>query len=885
MADYSPVWSTFNDGELSPLLEGRVEIPQYMRGGKTMLNFLPTVQGPMVRRGGSRYIGNPAVPADPSVLIRFSRSQTNSYVLSFCDRCIRFYFNGALVTDTFGTPYIVHTPYTQADLFDADGLPQIVAAESEDVVYLAHPKYPPQVLSFLGPNNWTLFPLKNVDGPWNDGNSNQSLTVYVSGGVQIGSTVTITASANIFKAGHVGTIFRIHQKDLSSIKPWAPGQRTPVVSVGVQRRSGFNTYQCTNASPGLAPSGGSSLLFVQTGPTTLLHTKGNAWDGDQTTTIDPIGANTYYSTGMQWAYQDCGYGVVRITGYIDDQHVTGTVLRQMPLGVVGAANVSWIWEMGAWNGVDGYPSQVTFFRQRLTFAGRQRVWCSVVGDFENFADMDFGQVLPDSAVTVQCLSDQVNTIVALSPADTLLVITTGGEFTIGQQSISDPFGPENVLVALQSSYGGRAVVPIRVQQYTLFVQKNGRSVRESSFAFAAGPTGSYVSNDLTVLSEHITQSGIIATAWARNPHTIVYMVLGDGSLIGFTYNPEQSVKAWHRHDVGGGGKVVALCVVPNGSGDWDDVYIEVRRVIDDEGDVNHTIERLEQEFSGLPGANQQDAFYVDCGLTLNNTINAALTPGDSIFGSRASPTNATNTGATGVLFQADLNVFVAADVGRFIHYDWTTTRVGDDGLSYPLATKAIAEITDFVSAQEVRATIIAPWPNTNQIPANGWRMTVTSFFGSGYWGNNVVSILADGATTPDQLSSFTGTQLFTLAVPASIVQAGLKSPAVWQSMKPDGGDREGSAVGKKRRVVKATIRVLTALGLKLGRDLADLDPIEMRDPTIADDNPPPLFTGDTERQSFEGIYDRAGRIMLMCDQPLPMTVCALAARIQEQEDG
>src|SRR5262249_35093742 len=159
-------------------------------------------------------------------------------------------------------------------------------------------KYPPQVLSFFGPNNWTLSPLVNKDGSWEDGNPDESSTVYVGVTVTIGSTVLITAAKNIFKAGHVGTLFRIHQQDLSLIKPWAPGQRTPTVAVGVQRRSGFCTYQCVNAAAGVPPPGGSSLMFVQTGPTTLQHTKGNAWDGDQTTTIDPIGANTYYSTGV-----------------------------------------------------------------------------------------------------------------------------------------------------------------------------------------------------------------------------------------------------------------------------------------------------------------------------------------------------------------------------------------------------------------------------------------------------------------------------------------------------------------------------------------------------------------------------------------------------------
>jgi hypothetical protein len=196
--------------------------------------------------------------------------------------------------------------------------------------------------------------------------------IYASGGVSIGSTVTLTSNtSNTFRAGHVGSLFRLHQQDLTSIKPWTPGERTPVLGVGVQRRAGFLTFQCTNASSGVAPAGGTSLLFVQSGGVTPVQTEGSSWDGDQSTIIDPIGSGTYYSTGVQWLYEDCGYGVVKITGFTDDRHVTGVVLRQLPQSVMNVGGASYKWEMGAWNAVNGYPSVVTIFLQRLVFGAGQ----------------------------------------------------------------------------------------------------------------------------------------------------------------------------------------------------------------------------------------------------------------------------------------------------------------------------------------------------------------------------------------------------------------------------------------------------------------------------------------------------------------------------------
>lgn len=878
-------YSSFNCGELSPLLEGRTDMAQYMKGGKIMLNLLPTVQGPAIRRGGTRFIGAGVSGTKPSVLIRFSRSQTESYVLEFGNTVLHFYFNGALVLTGALTPYQISTPYTQADLFNADGTPAIVASESADVIYLAHPAYPPQVLSFMGATDWTLAPMVFTDGPWQDINANLGLTVYATGGVTVGSTVTLTSNGPMFNASMVGGLIRIHQQDLTTIKPWQPGEMTPNITVGVLRRSGFCTYQCTNDLAGPAPVGGTSLLFVQTGGVTLIHTTGKAWDGDQTTTIDPLGAATFYSTGMQWAYEDCGYGVVLITSYTNSITVTGAVMRQLPAAVVGVTNATNVWELGAWSDDQGWPSQVTFFRQRLTFGGGaangNRLWMSVVQDYTNFADLTFGEVTDDAAVTLQCLSDQVNTIVYLSPADTLLVGTLGGEFIIGPQSISDPFGPENATVSQMSQYGGRAVVPTRVQQYTLFVTKNGRSVRESTFAFTAGPAGSYVSNDLTVLSEHITQGGIIATAWAKNPYTTIWMVLGNGKLISFIYNPEQEVRNWERHDVGSNATVVGICVVPTGSGDWDDVYLMVARP-DQFGIEQYSIERIEQPYANLPGDYQHDMFYVDCGLTLYNTINVPLSYADA---GEAGSTNAPFFCFTPGTFTPPSGAS-NGDVGRYIDYDYEGTQIGDDGLTYPLAMRARAQITQVTNTESVLCTILQPWPVTapTTMPPNSWRMSVTSITPITQWLGTTVSILGDGACMPDLFIDGTVTSI-QLEFAASVVTVGIKSPAVFQSMKLEGGDRTGSAIGKIKQIFRAIVRVFNTLGGRVGRDIDNTDPFKQRSSFLPDDTPPPVYSGDSERIAFDGNWDRSGRYLVLQDQPLPLTIVALGVVADVEEDS
>lgn len=596
----------FNSGELSPLMDGRFDVEAYRKGARSMMNFIPTVQGPAKRRGGTRFIGdtNDNLKA---LLIPFVRSATEAYVLELTGHIMQFWYNGGLI----GLP--IGTPYTAADLFYDDGTPAIQVVQSADVMYFVHPKYPPQKLSHFSPTNWTMVAPTFTDGPWLPQNSVSGLTMQLSNNV--GSGVTVTASANVFSPNCVGQLIRIYQSDLSQIKAWYPGQRTTGgnIAPNVWRRSGPNNYLCQSTQAATPPSG--HVNWVETGSDTLITTSGSQWDGPQDLVQDPNSAGNWYGRGVQWIYEDSGYGVGKITQYISASQVVITVLRNFPKSLVTSGGMfvaSDRWQLGAWSQDLGYPSCCCFFRERLTFGGGIWVWMSVAGDFENFADQDFGVTAQDNAVTQQVLSDQVNTVRWLSPADVLLVGTTGSEHVIEQNTLNEPFGPLNVATKKQSGYGGRSIAPIRVGGSSFFVTRTGRFLREFVYEVQVD---NYESHDATVFSEHITQTGLVDMDWAFSPDTIIWAPREDGRLIGFTINKDMECKAWHPHQLGGNGKVVSVAVVPSINGDFDEVYLCVQRTI------NHQtvfyVERIEQSFK--TGDAQEDAFYVDCGATYDST--------------------------------------------------------------------------------------------------------------------------------------------------------------------------------------------------------------------------------------------------------------------------
>lgn len=82
MSRASPIQTAFNAGEISPRLGGRVDLERYPVSCSRMRNFIPTVQGPAVKRPGTRYIC-PAPPGDEPRLVAFEFSRTQSYQLAF----------------------------------------------------------------------------------------------------------------------------------------------------------------------------------------------------------------------------------------------------------------------------------------------------------------------------------------------------------------------------------------------------------------------------------------------------------------------------------------------------------------------------------------------------------------------------------------------------------------------------------------------------------------------------------------------------------------------------------------------------------------------------------------------------------------------------------
>ena len=151
MPKANPFLLSFSSGELSRLFDGRVDLEEYPSGCRLIENFIPLIEGPAERRGGTRFVREVKDSTDRCAFLRFEFNTEQAYTLEVGDQYMRFYTNHGIVMN--GTvPLELATPWAAADLFDATGFSKLRAVQSGDVLYITHTDgdYAPQKLSRTG---------------------------------------------------------------------------------------------------------------------------------------------------------------------------------------------------------------------------------------------------------------------------------------------------------------------------------------------------------------------------------------------------------------------------------------------------------------------------------------------------------------------------------------------------------------------------------------------------------------------------------------------------------------------------------------------------------------------------------------------------------------
>lgn len=575
-------WS-FNGGELSPRIQTRVDLEVSRIALATMLGWLPLLQGPALAAPGTYFV---AEAAGPSRLFPFEYNPTQGYVIEASDSKFRFYTNNGRIESPPGTAYEVAHDYSFADLADLDYV------QSADVVYFAGADQQQKKLSRLTATTFDFDDLELRNGPIETGNSDETVTVTVSGTLTVGGTVTVTASSAIFASGDVGSLFEIEVKDFNDIKSWEPGMDN--IPNGTKLQWGGRVYQITAVSD-------------FTGSVPPEHDEGEEWDG--------IGqgqdAGKHGPYGCKLLYLYNRFGMVRITGYTSPTAVTAEVVKRLADSV--ATTATWKWAFGAFSDTRGWPDTVGLWNDCLVFTKGNKGYTSVIGEFDNFAHRDSsGDFQRDLAGQFTL---PTHATVNWQAADRYLLLGTDtAEFTVERVQVQTGTpGPPVFEIRLQSSNGSKKTKPIQADGRMLFVQKAGRKLRELGYAIQQDR---YVAPDMTRLADHIGIPGYSELAWQAEPERLARAVRGDGTLAAMTYDPEQQVMGWCRRELGGGLLAKSACRITDPDGRRDQIWLAVdASAIAGAG----TYWVLREAKSWEIGDDQQDAMLVDAGLSYDGS--------------------------------------------------------------------------------------------------------------------------------------------------------------------------------------------------------------------------------------------------------------------------
>ena len=649
MARVSTIVTNFRAGELSPRLEGRIDLDKYNEGAQTLQNMLVFPQGGVTRRPGT-YFAGAAKDGGKVRLIHFEYSDEQSYVVELGANYMRFFKDGGILTEatvnitgaTQANPVVVtaashgfsngdrviinsvvgmsqlnNREFTVANqttnTFELSGIngtgfdaytsggtvAKIVEVTTTysvtdifDINYaqsadVIYMAHKDHAPAKLTRTTATSFALTDVD--FTDGpyldENITSTTLYASADT---GSVTITASASLFTSADVGRLIRFREVLEITYDEWATS--TSYANNSFVRFDGHVYKQVTGST----------------------QTSGN------TPPVHTSGTETYGAIDWEYRHDDTGYA--KITGFTSATVVTATVqtddggISVLPHNTVGSSNATKRWSLGAFGGDQGFPKAVAFYEQRLYFAGTtgqpQTIFGSVSADFENHTP----GTNDDDALNFTIASDQVNVIKHILPGRFLQILTTSAEFTLSGGQGTQPVTPTNVNILRETTFGSSGVRPLRAATSTILIQKGQEKVKEITFDERQDGLAGV---DLTILADHITRGGLSDMVWQQEPELIVWFVHTDGRLIGLTYDRANNAVGWHTHPIGGSGTVESITSVPEGSEDT--VYMSVKRTIN-----GATVRHIEYMKPIYFGSTVEDAYYVDGGLTYSGSATTTI---------------------------------------------------------------------------------------------------------------------------------------------------------------------------------------------------------------------------------------------------------------------
>lgn len=537
--------------------------------------------------------------------------------------------SGSITGGTANPVYEVATSYLESELFN------ITHSQSSDVVKLCHIDHPPRLLSRLSASAWSL-----TEVPFTPTLTTPTgyltATAYVSGGgapylysyrvtvvSEDGLQESLPSPPNAQTTATLAT--KIVSITGSSPAVFASGAAhglavdQPVLLTGMT--GDWAEYNYTEAYVQTVVSGTQYELRDQYGET--INVDGRTFISP-TAHARPVGtgADLGYAAGnrmeISWPAvpgaklynvykRDANgslFGYIGQTSYpkFTDANILPDRSKTPPGGdspFVGAGN---------------YPGAVGSFDQRAVFGGTenlpQAIWLTRSGTESNMLTSVPLRDDDSFALKVRNENNLVKHIITLND---MVVLTNGGEWRVFSTN-GDALTPSTATIRPQSFVGANNVEPVFSHGAALYVQHDGRALRE--LVYKGDVENAYQSNDASVMVPHLMEYQLTDLAFNRGVLPIIYSVNSIGQLLGMTYLPEHRVMSWHQHDTNGLFKTV--CTVTEAG--VDRVYVGCKRTIN--GNESRTIERM-YKYDSVDVIDE--TALLDCSLVYEGSATTTIT--------------------------------------------------------------------------------------------------------------------------------------------------------------------------------------------------------------------------------------------------------------------
>lgn len=557
MTRSSPAQRSFSSGEVSPLLAARTDYQRHQTGLAICRGFIPLVEGGITRAPGTRYLGRTRGDA-PARLLPFEFNADDAVTLELTAGFLRVWRYGALVMDG-AAPYELAIPY------DLAAIGRIKWAQSADVIYLVDGELPPQKLSRYALDNWTIAPVAFDGGPLRAWNGDDALMVAADADT---GTVTLTASGDVFEAGHVGGLFAMVVENFDSVPTWTGNT---AISTGERMRYDGRIYERSDTG-----------AATDTGTNAPIHVKGRVLS---------------QKGGITWEFVGTGTGLMRITAVASATSATATVIDRIPEDLVGGDGTA-KWAPAAWSDAYGWPGAIALHDQRLMFAATpsepRTLWASAIGAYDDFtlgsdADLAF-------AYTIAARRG-IGRILWMESGSKGLAIGALGELQASRStSAGEVMSAETTAFGLVSSVGVHDAQPVSPDGYPIFISRDQGRVLELRYSLSEDQVEA---RELSMPARHLGGARFTSIVWQSAPVRIGWLTRASGDLVAMIYEPAEDVLGWATLPVAGG-RVESVSVVSAAGGGADEVTLVVARTIGGV-DVRH-VEQMAPFYGLLTGA-------------------------------------------------------------------------------------------------------------------------------------------------------------------------------------------------------------------------------------------------------------------------------------------